>query len=762
VGRRFFSFKSAVSGKSAIFVLALVFSVSLAPHRGFAAGKKRPGASPPGVSFFKKAIALSPVSQESIELPDGKAWEFGQDFEARLGSVLTQSGEFLVVDESPTGNGTSRLIQALRSASEAEPSDPWVWAGSTTPAARVRFRTRALSFVTGSRGERMMYGFDSRRPKVEAHEEEEFPLREVAFEPNWFDRHFEGRGSSPFDSLAGLDLGDGFRLDAIFAFFTLKQARYRARLELDMEVESGRDGRVEARTLGISGEGFFFDVSGGYLQYAAGLRVARTDAILQVFRKAIQAASGEIRAAVAPFPRLARIDGLLREEKLVFLGTGPGARVPIGTRFRVGEAQILEVLREVSSGSVAQVVFGEFAELSPGAIAVEESKDAEPGARVGFVARSVSALRAPLTPRSEIVLPWGEVPRADLGELIPKEGFWDAVWKSWVGAALLPYRIWRSYQRDQTYHRESDSGPSLTEFLQEQRKSAWAKGIGLSDSLAPAAEDSVVVAILDTGMDYNHSVLHSGLWLNPRAETDSMGRSDHYGWDFVSGDPRPFDDHDRGTELASLVRTIAPQAKILPVKIFNPFGVTTSSSVRAGFEYAIRAGAKVLLCGWSTRRHSQAIEEGIRLAEREGVLVVAAAGDRGEDLDRVRSYPVSLAREFPGTVIGVASLNAIGDALVKESGRFSNHGASVVGIAAPATGIRVARPRGRFGQAPASTALSAALVAGALARMDPELPAHRKLEALWMQADVLPALGGEGVAGGRRLRLPSSGEPSKE
>ena len=131
---------------------------------------------------------------------------------------------------------------------------------------------------------------------------------------------------------------------------------------------------------------------------------------------------------------------------------------------------------------------------------------------------------------------------------------------------------------------------------------------------------------------------------------------------------------------------------------------------------------------------SAALREGIEYASQHGVFVVTAAGDRGDELSELASYPAAWSQAVPG-LVAVAGVDR-GDQLVTVSGRYSNFGASQVALAAPGQSLIVAEPREGEGEL-TSTGAAAALVAGALARgLDPDQ--ERSPEA--MNALVLRAL----------------------
>lgn len=738
-----------------------------------AAGKKKPVEVPPLIDG-KRTIAVESVNHVRIEMPNQEFQDFGIDYESRLKTRLNSTGRFLVVDP----------IAPFEVRAKANSGGDIVWTGTHVPAANIRVRVRELSFVTGARGGRMFYGFDEkfRTPfnNGENSLPNEFPLRSVSFEPDWFDRHFDKRGVKPFDSLAGLDLGDGFNLNVLFAWLSVKYARYRAQLKLFVEVDAPLAGRNEVRAVDVKAEGYFFDVAGAYAGYSAGIAFARTDAMRRAVARAIDGSVSAIERGLEGLPLTGRIDNITQRdgETLYLVGTGGQAQIQTGVQFEVvtDPTLVLEVTQSVNSGAVMRRVSGEATFIKPGQILRQRSKDQPPVLALDSRAKSLKRKDlevAPVVDASDIInLADENIPRPAFkpGET-PDVSMLQAVWQSVLGTVLLPYKIYRYAMYDRPYRAypdgvsggDSATGPdeddgettaptdgvsAQADWVARSRSEAWAKQIGLN--LAPTtrvgdALSAPIVAVIDSGVDYNHPALHAALFLNPE-------NVDRYGWDYVSGDSRPTDDHFHGTETASILTAVEPGARILPVKVFNPWGITNSASIYAAFEYAIARGAKVILCAWATRQPSKAIEMGVAAAQRAGVLVVAAAGDRGDSLRQIAAYPAALATKY-GNVIAVAGVDSA-DRLVTESGRYSNYDAETVSIAAPGMGLRVARPRARLGRA-TSTGLAAAQVAGAVARLaalSPQAGMAELQNQLFEQSDRASALEGK-VAGARRLRV---------
>ena len=780
-------------------ITSVALLLALSPGFAYANGKKRaqevaPAPSPSPVLDGKRVVAIESVQNVRIEMPDQSGHDFGLDFEARLKTRLINTGRFVVGDP----------ISALNSLkSRDETGVPgYIWTGTYVPAATVTVSVRELSFVTGSRGERMFYGFNERfrTPFNNGTNSlpNEFPLRSVSFEPNWMDRTFDKRGVSPFDSLAGLDLGDGFNINALFAWLDVKYATYHAGLKLWIDIDAPLAGKHERHAVEVKAGGYFFDVAGAYEGYSGGISFARTDAMLKAVSRAVEGSLATIERGIQGLPLTGRIDNIAQEGDQTFylVGTGAQTAVQPGVRFEVigsgggnGVDAVLQVVSTSNSGAIAKLASGDPLTVKPGQIVRQVVAGQAPANVSSLLARTAEKSRAPASLSTEKGTPGGIVvgpievePFPDTSETVqlpdenlPKPAFTpgqtpnistaQAIWKSISGGALLPYRLYRYGMYDRDYQAQADGtsnddmsqsdgegdasdAATLEEWVSRERREAWAKQVGLDRVAASVARPDAapVIAVIDSGVDYNHPALHAAQWLNPQEGED------HTGWDFISGDAKPADDHYHGTEVASLITAIEPGAKILPVKVFNPWGITNSAAIYAAFDYAINHGAKIIVCAWATRQRSQAIEQGVALARDHGVLVVAAAGDRGDALATLPAYPAALAATY-ANVVTVTSVDG-SDQLVKQSGKYANTGNVIVSFAAPGQDLHVARPRDRAGK-DTSTGLAAALVAGALARQQalaPDAAPEAWLARLRADAAHIPALDAS-VRGGLRLRI---------
>ncbi|MBI2416144.1 MAG: S8 family serine peptidase [Candidatus Kerfeldbacteria bacterium] len=186
----------------------------------------------------------------------------------------------------------------------------------------------------------------------------------------------------------------------------------------------------------------------------------------------------------------------------------------------------------------------------------------------------------------------------------------------------------------------------------------------------------VIVAVVDTGVDYNHEDLDANNWVNTdesdgnNVDNDSNGFvDDALGYDFIGSlytavtpDNDPQDEHGHGTHVAGIIaaenntvgtRGVAPSATIMPVKVLDSEGVGFDSTVADGIRYAVDNGADIINLSLGSSFASNTVKEAVDYAETNGVLVIAAAGNSGTFSGL--SYPAGYSN-----VISVAASNEDG------------------------------------------------------------------------------------------------------
>ena len=184
----------------------------------------------------------------------------------------------------------------------------------------------------------------------------------------------------------------------------------------------------------------------------------------------------------------------------------------------------------------------------------------------------------------------------------------------------------------------------------------WAiKRVGLTGdedsawNIVPDNAEPVVVAVIDTGLDWHHlDIDPASIWRNERevpgngVDDDQNGYVDDIiGWDFLGKHNRPWDFDGHGTLVAGIIAAahndvgiagINPGARIMVLKGVNNFGTTRPSFIAEAIVYAVDNGARVINISVGGPHSSRMVQAAVDYARQQGVLVVAAAGNEGIEL----------------------------------------------------------------------------------------------------------------------------------
>ncbi len=224
----------------------------------------------------------------------------------------------------------------------------------------------------------------------------------------------------------------------------------------------------------------------------------------------------------------------------------------------------------------------------------------------------------------------------------------------------------------------------------------WAlQRIGYSESTSGAP---VIVAIIDTGLDYTHPDFSpDNLWFNVQErlngiDDDENGYVDDVaGWNFVEKNKNPWDRVGHGTHIAGIIASASnndsgiaglnPNARIMPLKTLNFLGRGRSDQIAAAIHYAIDNGARVINLSLGSTQVSQVERSAVQRAVDASIVVVVAAGNTSRD-----THEFGMA-DLPGVLTVAASDPA------DQRAEFSNWG-QAVNITAPGVDILSLRARG--------------------------------------------------------------------
>jgi thermitase len=277
--------------------------------------------------------------------------------------------------------------------------------------------------------------------------------------------------------------------------------------------------------------------------------------------------------------------------------------------------------------------------------------------------------------------------------------------------------------------------------------------------------EQVVVAVLDSGVDYTHPDLVNNIWTRPEIikayEDDDLTEGavdDQHGFNVVEDNGDPMDRNGHGTHCAGIIGAeggngigitgVNWNVKIMPLRFMDGDGAGTTKDAIEAINYVIdrkRAGVnvRIISASWGSTARSRALEDVIRKAYDEGILFVAAAGNASTDNDQTPHYPSSYNL---GNVVSVAATNR-NDQLAS----FSNYGANSVNVAAPGEEILSTWLEHGFSEKK-GTSMATPFVAGVAALIlsqNPKMSVDDLRAKLLQSVDPLPSLKGKVSSGGR-------------
>lgn len=225
--------------------------------------------------------------------------------------------------------------------------------------------------------------------------------------------------------------------------------------------------------------------------------------------------------------------------------------------------------------------------------------------------------------------------------------------------------------------------------------------LGLDQTHRLVTGKGVTVAILDTGFDVDHPMLEEHLLPGIDLVDGDTNVGDHMNRRDDDGDGRIDEAHGHGTFVSGIVAQVAPDAKILPIRVLDADGVGEVYAVIEGIDAAIAAGVDVINLSFGMPYNSKPLEEAIKRARKADVVVVGAAGNEGS---KDKQYPAGIK-----DVIAVAAY----DPAIGSVARFGSRG-GWVDVSAPGVDIISSRPGGQVGSWSGSS-LAAPIVAAQVA-----------------------------------------------
>ena len=287
-----------------------------------------------------------------------------------------------------------------------------------------------------------------------------------------------------------------------------------------------------------------------------------------------------------------------------------------------------------------------------------------------------------------------------------------------------------------------------------------------------ASGEGVVVAVLDTGVDYRHTDIEPNVWLNQLelngvdgVDDDGNGYIDDVrGWDFVNNDPYPLDGHGHGTIISGIIAAatgntkgiagVMPNGQVMALKVIGDLGEGTLADAIAAIEYALDKGVRISNNSWGYSEFlpeeladHNALFDVMQAAQASDHLFVAAAGNDAVDTDAAPHYPSSFELD---NIISVAATNNF-----DELAWFSSYGVNSVDIAAPGdVVISVHKLYAGFLEDyiwQSGTSLAAPHVtgvAGLVMELQPELSYRQLRTRILATARPVPGLNGTSATGG--------------
>lgn len=233
----------------------------------------------------------------------------------------------------------------------------------------------------------------------------------------------------------------------------------------------------------------------------------------------------------------------------------------------------------------------------------------------------------------------------------------------------------------------------------------------------------VIVAVIDTGVDFNHEDLKNNIWINTKEiagngiDDDGNGYIDDVrGWNFDNDNNNVLDNNGHGTHVSGTIAAenngigvvgIAYNSQIMSVKALDANGSGSYSNITKGIYYAVDNGAKVINLSLGGNSSNDSLKSAIEYASSKDVIVVMAAGNNGESIP---SYPARYAYNSGIAVGAVDQNNNLAD--------FSNRSGSqeIAYVTAPGVNVYSTVPNNQYANY-SGTSMAAPHIVGVVALM---------------------------------------------
>lgn len=270
-----------------------------------------------------------------------------------------------------------------------------------------------------------------------------------------------------------------------------------------------------------------------------------------------------------------------------------------------------------------------------------------------------------------------------------------------------------------------DSNITAVEGVDLNAEEAWTALNNASETISKN-DDSVVVAVVDTGIDYTNDEIKNVIWKNSDetengSDSDGNGYTDDtIGWNFTNSGNNPYDDNGHGTAIAGVLSAADDNTgvvgiasdidiKLMPVKALDSEGESTMSTLIQGIVYADNNGADICNCSWGGESGMADIFNNMimeNVIAQSDMLFVVAAGNESKNIDRLTYTPASFSED---NLITVGSIEWDGSL-----SWFSNYGTKKVEMCAPGAAIYTTAVGGGY-TCEWGTSFSAPYVAGVAA-----------------------------------------------